>query len=80
MAESGARSLDPRASLTTCGTWMPGLGIAEAKEAGADLDHIRSATTHAQASITARYIRSAVGKSWKVAELRIRHRTAKNGS
>jgi len=52
--------------------------ITEAEDAGADLDHIRSAAAHAQVSTTVRYLRGAVGKSRKVAELRIGHRTAKN--
>jgi hypothetical protein len=54
--------------------------ITEAEDAGADLDHIRSTAAHAQVSTTLRYSRGAVGKSRKVAELRIGHRTAKNGA
>ncbi|WP_414474305.1 integrase [Microvirga sp. M2] len=52
--------------------------ITEAEDAGADLDHIRSTAAHAQVSTTVRYSRGAVGKSRKVAELRIGLRTAKN--
>lgn len=54
--------------------------ITEAEDAGADLDHIRSTAAHSQSSTTLRYSRGAVGKSRKVAELRIGHRTAKNGA
>ncbi|MFL9827553.1 integrase [Rhodoplanes sp. SY1] len=55
-------------------------GISEADDAGADLDLIRSAAGHTQASTTARYVRGTIGKSRKVAELRLAHRTSKNGS
>ena len=54
--------------------------ITEAEDAGAELDLIRSAATHAQVSTTLRYSRGAVGKSRKVAELRQAHRSAKNGA
>ena len=37
--------------------------ITEAEDAGADLDHIRSAAAHSQTSTTQRYSRGAVGKS-----------------
>ncbi|WP_245454057.1 integrase [Aquabacter cavernae] len=43
--------------------------ITEAEDAGADLDQIRGAVGHTQASSTARYSRGALGKSRKVAEL-----------
>ena len=49
-------------------------GISEADDAGADLDSIRSAAGHTQASTTARYVRGTIGKSRKVAELRLAHR------
>jgi hypothetical protein len=49
-------------------------GISEADDAGADLDAIRSAAGHNQASTTARYVRGTIGKSRKVAELRLAHR------
>jgi integrase len=49
-------------------------GISEADDAGADLDFIRSAAGHSQASTTARYVRGTIGKSRKVAELRQAHR------
>ncbi|GJE29125.1 integrase [Methylobacterium organophilum] len=52
--------------------------ITEAEDAGADLDDARAAAAHTQASTTARYSRGAVGKSRKVAALRIAHRSAKN--
>lgn len=52
--------------------------ITEAEDAGAELDAIRGAVGHTQASTTARYSRGAIGKSRKVAELRIAHRAAKN--
>ncbi len=52
--------------------------ITEAEDAGADLDDARSAAAHTQASTTARYSRGAVGKSRKVATLRIAHRAVKN--
>jgi hypothetical protein len=55
-------------------------GISEADDAGADLDDIRSAAGHTEASTTARYVRGTIGKSRKVAELRLAHRTSKNGS
>jgi hypothetical protein len=51
-------------------------GISEADDAGADLDSIRSAAGHSQASTTARYVRGTIGKSRKVAELRLAHREA----
>jgi hypothetical protein len=52
-------------------------GISEADDAGADLDSIRSAAGHTQASTTVRYIRGgSVGKSRKVAKLRLAHRKA----
>jgi hypothetical protein len=51
-------------------------GISEADDAGADLDSIRSAAGHTQASTTARYVRGTIGKSRKVAELRLVHRKA----
>lgn len=46
--------------------------ITEAEDAGAGLDHIRSTATHAQLSTTLRYSRGAVGKSRRVASLRLR--------
>jgi hypothetical protein len=49
-------------------------GISEADDAGADLDSIRAAAGHTQASTTARYVRGTIGKSRKVAELRRAHR------
>lgn len=52
--------------------------ITEAEDAGADLDDARAAAAHTQASTTARYSRGAVGKSRKVATLRIAHRAVKN--
>lgn len=51
-------------------------GISEADDAGADLDMIRSAAGHTQASTTARYIRGTIGKSRTVAQLRQAHRAA----
>lgn len=51
-------------------------GISEADDAGADLDSIRSAAGHTQASTTARYVRGTIGKSRKVAKLRLAHRKA----
>lgn len=52
--------------------------IAEAEDAGADLDHVRSAAAHAQAATKARYSRGAVKKSRMVAKLRLAHRSVKN--
>jgi integrase len=49
-------------------------GISEADDAGADLDAIRSAAGHTQATTTARYVRGTIGKSRKVATLRRAHR------
>ncbi|MFG1373388.1 integrase [Xanthobacter oligotrophicus] len=49
-------------------------GISEADDAGADLDAIRSAAGHSQASTTVRYVRGTIGKSRKVAALRQEHR------
>lgn len=49
-------------------------GISEADDAGADLDSIRSAAGHSQASTTVRYVRGTIGKSRKVAALRQEHR------
>ncbi|KMO18027.1 hypothetical protein [Methylobacterium platani] len=54
--------------------------ITEAEDAGADLDHIRLAAAHSQAATTQRYSRGAVGKSRRVAELRLAHRALRNGS
>lgn len=54
--------------------------ITEAEDAGADLDHIRSAAAHAQTSTTQRYSRGAVGKSRAAANLRVAHRAVKNGA
>ncbi|GJD65636.1 integrase [Methylobacterium frigidaeris] len=54
--------------------------ITEAEDAGADLDHIRSAAAHSQAATTQRYSRGAVGKSRRVAELRLAHRAMRNGT
>jgi hypothetical protein len=51
-------------------------GISEADDAGADLDMIRSAPGHTQASTTARYVRGTIGKSRTVAQLRQAHRAA----
>jgi integrase len=48
-------------------------GISEGDDAGADLDMLRSAAGHTQASTTARYVRGTIGKSRKVAELRQAH-------
>ena len=55
-------------------------GISEADDAGAELDDIRSAAAHSQASTTARYVRGTIGKSRKVAQLRQAHRSGKNDS
>ena len=52
-------------------------GISEADDAAADLDAIRSAAGHSQASTTARYVRGTGGKARKVAELRLAHRKAR---
>ncbi len=60
----GIRNMDARAG-----------GISEADDAGADLDSIRSAAGHNQASTTARYIRGTIGKSREVAKLRHAHRS-----
>lgn len=54
--------------------------ITEAEDAGADLDEIRGAIGHTQASTTARYSRGAVGKSRTVAKLREAHRAGRNDS
>lgn len=51
--------------------------ITEAEDAGADLDEIRSAIGHTQASTTARYLRGALGKARSVATKRAAARTAK---
>jgi integrase len=49
--------------------------ITEAEDAGVDLDIIRGAVGHTQASTTARYSRGAIGKSRTVAMQRLAHRT-----
>jgi hypothetical protein len=49
--------------------------ITEAEDAGFDLDIIRGAVGHTQASTTARYSRGAIGKSRTVATQRLAHRT-----
>ncbi len=54
--------------------------ITEAEDAGADLDTIRGAVGHTQASTTARYSRGALGKSRQVAQLRQAHRAGGNES
>jgi hypothetical protein len=51
-------------------------GISEGDDAGADLDMLRSAAGHTQASTTARYVRGTIGKSREVAKLRQAHREA----
>lgn len=48
--------------------------ISEADDAGAELDLIRSAAGHMQASTTARYARGTVGKSREVSKIRVAHR------
>jgi integrase len=48
--------------------------ITEAEDAGVDLDIIRGAVGHTQASTTARYSRGAIGKSRTVAAQRLAHR------
>ena len=55
-------------------------GISEADDAGADLDDIRSAAAHSQASTTARYVRGTIGKSRKVARLRAAHRAERTSN
>ncbi|WP_336490974.1 hypothetical protein [Methylobacterium nigriterrae] len=52
--------------------------ITEAEDAGAHLDHIRSAAAHSQTSTTQRYSRDALGKSRRVAEMRLAYRQAQN--
>lgn len=54
--------------------------ITEAEDAGAELDTIRGAVGHTQASTTARYSRGALGKSRKVALLRQAHQTRQHES
>ncbi|WP_052285825.1 hypothetical protein [Azorhizobium caulinodans] len=49
-------------------------GISEADDAGVDLDAIRSAAGHSQASTTSRYVRGTIGKSRMVAQARAAHR------
>jgi len=55
-------------------------GISEADDAGAELDEIRSAVGHSQASTTVCCVRGTIGKSRKVANLRAAHRNVKNES
>ncbi len=55
-------------------------GISEADDAGADIEQIRSAAAHSQASTTARYIRGTIGKSRQMASLGSAHRASKNMS
>lgn len=55
-------------------------GISEADEAGAAIDEIQRQVGHSQLSTTQRYARAPIGKSRKVAKLRIAHRSAKNGA
>lgn len=52
--------------------------ITEAEDAGAELDAIRGAVGHTQASTTQRYSRGALGKARAVAKLRAAHRAARN--
>ena len=49
--------------------------ITEAEDAGADLDEIRSAVGHANAAMTARYSRGAMGKQRSVQSKRVALRT-----
>lgn len=49
-------------------------GITEAEDAGAKLDDVRAYAAHAQAATTIKYMRGAIGKSRKVAQLRTAHR------
>jgi hypothetical protein len=52
-------------------------GISEADDAGADIDLIRSAAGHNQASTTVRYIRGTTGKSRTVSAMRVAYRAAR---
>lgn len=55
-------------------------GISEADEAGAAIEDIQRQAGHSQVSTTQRYARAPIGKSRKVAELRLAHRKGKNGA
>ena len=55
-------------------------GLSEADEAGADLNAMRHAATHAQASTTVRYLRKPLAKTREVAQLRTASRSGKNAS
>lgn len=55
-------------------------GLSEADEAGADLNAMRHAATHAQASTTVRYLRKPLAKTREVAQLRTAARSGKNAS
>ncbi|MCA3572319.1 MAG: tyrosine-type recombinase/integrase [Aestuariivirga sp.] len=54
--------------------------ITEAEDAGADLDEIRSAVGHANAAMTARYSRGAMGKQRSVQTKRVALRTRIDGN
>lgn len=54
--------------------------ITEGEDAGVDLDTLRGAAGHAQASTTARYSRGAIGKSRAVAKARIAFRAARTAA
>jgi integrase len=53
-------------------------GVSEADDAGAELDDIRAQTGHTNPAMTARYARGGLGKSRKVAAMRVAHRSQKN--
>lgn len=55
-------------------------GVTEGSDAGADIEHLRHHANHKNIQTTTRYNRKTIDKTRNVAELRIAHRTNKNGS
>ena len=55
-------------------------GITEGGDAGADIEMLRHHANHDNIATTQRYNRGTLGKTAKVAHLRVAHRGAKNGS
>lgn len=55
-------------------------GVTEGSDAGANIEHLRHHANHANIATTARYNRNTLDKTRSVAELRVAHRSPKNGS
>lgn len=55
-------------------------GITEGSDSGADIEHLRHHANHSNVQMTMRYNRKTLEKTRNVAELRVIHRAAKNGT